>query len=86
MSKTQTQTIADAVLILSAGNWDVIGKEAAQRLVALERDNAALRAEREELLGILSDVEVITKTHRHALREAQLVERIERALERSDEQ
>ncbi len=61
-------------------------QQAVEQRNKLEGDNAALRAEREELLGILSDVEVITKTHRHALREAQLVERIERALERSEEQ
>jgi len=44
VTKTSTQTISDALLILSLGAENAIGKDAADRLMKLERDNAALRA------------------------------------------
>lgn len=44
-----------------------------------------LHREREEMLGLLSDVEVIIKTHRSAIRQSQLVERIETALDNHSE-
>lgn len=49
MSDTTTQAIADALLILSLGNGNAIGKDAAERLMKLERENAALRADKERL-------------------------------------
>ena len=44
MSDTPTQTIADALLLLSLGNGNEIGKDAAKRLMKLERENTKLRA------------------------------------------
>ena len=45
MNDTPTQTIADALLLLSLGERNEIGKDAADRLMKLERENAALRAD-----------------------------------------
>ena len=45
-----------------------------------------LQRERDQLLGLLSDVEVITKTHRNAIRQVRLVERIEAALDSDTEE
>ncbi len=42
MNDTPTQTIADALLLLSLGNDNEIGKDASERLMKLERENAAL--------------------------------------------
>ncbi len=44
MNDTPTQTIADALLLLSFGERNEIGKDASERLMKLERENAALRA------------------------------------------
>jgi len=49
MNDTPTQTIADALLLLSLGERNEIGKDASERLMKLERENAALRAERERM-------------------------------------
>ena len=49
MNDTPTQTIADALLLLSLGNDNEIGKDASERLMKLERENAALRADRDRL-------------------------------------
>jgi hypothetical protein len=43
MNDTPTQTIADALLLLSLGERNEIGKDASERLMKLERENAALR-------------------------------------------
>ena len=45
MNDTPTQTIADALLLLSLGERNEIGKDASERLMKLERENAALRAD-----------------------------------------
>lgn len=50
----------------------------------LRSEIARLKLEREELLAILADCEIITKTHRKMLYDADLIERIESALERSE--
>jgi hypothetical protein len=42
VNDTPTQTIADALLLLSLGNDNEIGKDASERLMKLERENAAL--------------------------------------------
>jgi hypothetical protein len=42
MNDTPTQTIADALLLLSLGERNEIGKDASERLMKLERENAAL--------------------------------------------
>ena len=44
MNDTPTRTIADALLLLSLGERNEIGKDASERLMKLERENAALRA------------------------------------------
>jgi hypothetical protein len=49
MNDTPTQTIADALLLLSLGERNEIGKDASERLMKLERENAALRADKERL-------------------------------------
>lgn len=48
---------------------------------AMASEIKQLHREREQLLDILSDVEVVIKTYRNAVRQSQLVERIESALD-----
>lgn len=50
----------------------------------LQRENAALRTELQQILGLLSDMEIVTKTHLQALRDADLIKRIEDTIERVD--
>ena len=52
MNDTPTQTIADALLLLSLGNGNEIGKDAAERLMKLERENAALRSAAVEVCAL----------------------------------
>lgn len=49
MNDTPTQTIADALLLLSLGNDNEIGKDASERLMKLERENAALLEDKAHL-------------------------------------
>ena len=51
MNDTPTQTIADALLLLSLGNDNEIGKDASERLMKLERENATLRSALTTLLA-----------------------------------
>ena len=51
MNDTHTQTIADALLLLSLGNDNEIGKDASERLMQLERENTALRSALTTLLA-----------------------------------
>ena len=51
MNDTHTQTIADALLLLSLGNDNEIGKDASERLMKLERENATLRSALTTLLA-----------------------------------
>lgn len=55
MNDTPTQTIADALLLLSLGERNEIGKDASERLMKLERENTALRADKERLDWLLKD-------------------------------
>jgi hypothetical protein len=50
----------------------------------LRMEIARLKLDREEMLGILSDLEIITKTHLKALRDAELIQRTENALEKDE--
>jgi len=55
MNDTPTQTIADALLLLSLGERNEIGKDASERLMKLERENAALRAALDSLRTKIAD-------------------------------
>ena len=50
----------------------------------LRMEIARLKLDREEMLGILSDLEIITKTYLKALRDADLIQRTEGALEKDE--
>ena len=65
MNDTPTQTIADALLLLSLGNDNEIGKDASERLMKLERENAALR---EKFMFAESEI-ILLREDREELRE-----------------